>query len=811
MLTFSELLSVTPGRVVLVSVADRPITTLILDSRKSPISEGVLFFAIKGERHDGHGYLQELYQKGVRQFIVENPVQPSLFPDANIYVVESSVTALQDIARAHRSRFRIPVIGITGSNGKTIIKEWLFQLLSKTQVVVKNPGSYNSQVGVPLSVWEMDKHHTLGIFEAGISRPGEMAKLEAVIQPTFGLFTNIGPAHSEGFDSTDTKIREKLKLFRNVEWLVYCKDHQEISTAIDESKITAVCWGEDPASDVTIRKSGSVHTVVFGKISFDVSLPFEDRASIENCLHVVTIMLKLGYDSHTIRQGISSLKSIPMRMELKEGINQSYIIDDTYNNDLAGIQISLQFLINQKQKRNKTAILSDVLESGLPDHQLCDQIAALVRQEGITSFIGVGPVLMEHRHLFPAGSRFFTDTDQFLAQVDPNDFQSQVILVKGARVFQFERIVNRLQRKVHGTVMEIDLGALVHNFNLVKSAILPKTRVMVMVKAFAYGSGSNEIANLLQYHRADYLGVAYADEGIELRKNNISLPIMVMNPSGSSFEQLLAYNLEPEIYSHQILTQFLEFLGERTCKIHLKIDTGMHRLGFEHSMIDTLIAVLKDHPNVHVATIFSHLAGADEAEHDEFSRTQVQRFLAAAGKISSALSYRPLFHVLNSPGILRLPEYQFDMVRLGIGLYGVNPTSKETDFRPVATLKTMISQIKHIPAGDTIGYGRRGVASADLTTATIAIGYADGFNRAFSRGRGKVLINGKLAPVIGNVCMDMTMIDITGIPAAEGDEVVIFGKGLPIQDVAGWIGTIPYEILTNTSERVKRVFTAESL
>lgn len=811
MLRFSELAGVTPGK-ELACHRDRFINVLALDSRKAALSDEVLFFAIKGERHDGHDHIADLYHKGVRQFVAEEilPVFAELH-EANIYLVPSSVKALQDVARYHRNKFSIPVLGITGSNGKTIIKEWLFQLLSKTQVVVKNPGSYNSQVGVPLSVWQIQSHHTFGIFEAGISRPEEMEKLREVIQPSFGLFTNIGPAHSEGFPTMESKVSEKLKLFRDVKWLVYCSDHAEVAHAIQEAGIPAISWGKSDSADIMVSRVGLDYQIRSGQTQFMVRLPFDDKASVENCLHVVTIMLKLGYSPSVIQEGISGLKAIPMRLELKEGINQCYIIDDTYNNDLAGIQISLQFLIHQKQRKEKAVILSDVLESGLAAPTLARQIAALIKQEGISTFIGVGPVLRSYSELFPSGSRFYLDTEDFLTHHDLSRFHDQVILIKGARAFQFERIVNRLQRKVHGTVMEIDLGALVHNFNLIKARLASRTKVMVMVKAFAYGSGSNEIANLLQYHQADYLGVAYADEGIELRKSNISLPIMVMNPSAASFEQMFSYRLEPEIYSLKILHDLVRTLGSRECKIHVKIDTGMHRLGFEESMLDQLVELLKAHPNIHVASIFSHLAGADEVGHDDFSREQVQLFLRSAEKITTALGYHPLLHVLNSPGILRLPQYQLDMVRLGIGLYGVNPTGVNIDFRPVATLKTIISQIKHVSAGETIGYGRRGQVPTDLTVATIAIGYADGFSRAFSRGRGKVLVNGQLAPVIGNVCMDMAMIDITGINAAEGDEVVIFGRDLPIQNVAEWIETIPYEILTNTSERVKRVFTAESL
>lgn len=811
MIRFSQLQDITGGQ-DLGFYKDLPVGTLVVDSRKAVNAVDALFFAIKGERHDGHQYIMDLYEQGVRQFIVEESPKFPL-PQSNVLKVTSSVRALQQIATAHRKQFTLPVIGITGSNGKTIIKEWLFQMLSRWEVVVKNPGSYNSQIGVPLSVWQVQKQHTLGIFEAGISRPGEMDHLRTIIAPTIGIFTNIGPAHDEGFSSIKEKVLEKLRLFNDVVKVIYCYDHELIRNSITERGLPSYSWGYSDKSDLVISKRSDFTYRCRNSIAdYEITLPFNDTASVENCLHAVTVMTFLGYSPEKIQAGVNTLKSIPMRLELKEGVNQCLIIDDTYNNDLAGIEISLQFLSHQHQKKKKTVILSDVLQSGLKEQDLIRKLDALISKHGINRFIGIGPVLSDNEEFFPEDSAFFPSTAEFLENFDTNTLNQEIILIKGARPFEFEKIVRRLQRKVHGTVMEIDLGALIHNFNYIKSTLQKTTKVMVMVKAFAYGSGSTEIANLLQYHQADYLGVAYADEGIELRKNNISLPIMVMNPSIESFEQCVEYHLEPEIYSYRILHSLVQYLHGKPCKIHLKIDTGMHRLGFDASDLDELILILKQHKNLTIASIFSHLAGADEAAHDEFSRQQVELFRAAADEISAELGYRPLYHILNSPGILRFPEYQFDMVRLGIGLYGIDPSDRNSNaLKPVATLKTVISQIKTVPAGETIGYGRRGTTPRATTIATIALGYADGFSRAFSRGAGQVLIQGKRARVIGNVCMDMTMVDITGIPASEGDEVIIFGKDLPIQEIADSIQTIPYEILTSTSERVKRIFVAESI
>lgn len=792
--------------------ADRPVTTLLTDSRKAIVNEGSLFFAIVGERHDGHDFIPELYRQGIRQFVVEKNVKLQI-PEANILKVTNSIEALQLLAQAHREQFKIPVIGITGSNGKTIVKEWLYQLLYRDFSIIKNPGSYNSQIGVPLSVWNMQPHHQFGIFEAGISLPGEMEKLERIIQPSIGIFTNIGSAHDEGFPDTKQKIKEKLKLFKNTETLIYCQDHTAIASLIQEAKIPALSWtfGHQQA-DITIHPLKELlYQVKTALHEFTLSLPFSDHASVENCFHCIAAMLCLRFKPEDIKERIRSLRAVPMRLELKEGVNQCQIIDDSYNNDLNGLQIGLDFLTHQHQKKKKRLILSDILQSGLNEDELIKKIASLIDRNRVDSFVGIGNVLKNHEKSFSAGSTFYASTEDFLQSNQLESYRDEVILVKGARPFEFEKIVNRLQKKVHGTVMEIDLGALVNNLNYFKSQLPSATKIMVMVKAFAYGSGSTEIANALQYHKVDYLGVAYPDEGVDLRRNNISIPIMVMNSSEESFDKLLSYNLEPEIYSFKMLRALIDFLHERRCSVHIKLDTGMHRLGFEESDLEELIGILQKNKHIQVASIFSHLAGADENVHDEFSMAQSERFLAWADKIAGALDYKPLYHLLNSPGILRLTGLHLDMVRLGIGLYGIDPSGPNSQLKPVATLKTIISQIKRIRTGETVGYSRVGIAKRPTVIATLAIGYADGYSRAFSRGVGEVLINGKRASVMGNVCMDMTMVDITDIDAREGDEAIIFGTELPIQEVASKINTIPYEILTSVSERVRRIFVAESI
>lgn len=813
MLQFAQLSAICEGT-ILQLVKDRSIKDLIIDSRKAMLSEEAVFFAIAGDRHDGHAYISELYQKGIRQFVVEKPIEVRSLPEANMLLVHSSVQALQKLARSHRSNFSIPVIGITGSNGKTIIKEWLYQLLSSDYRIVKNPGSYNSQLGVPLSIWQMQSQHELGIFEAGISRPDEMEALQKVIQPTLGIFTNIGTAHDEGFASFEQKIIEKLKLFPNVEKLIYCYDHELIRKAISSTAIPSFSWGKSDRADLQITTLGNDFKARWNNESYVLQLPFRDHASIENCLHCVAMMVSLGNSLQNVQERISLLKTIPMRLELKQGINNCQLIDDSYNNDLGGLRISLDFLAGI-QKKKKTIVLSDILQSGLEDKELIHRIRDLIGHSDVTRFIGIGPVLLKNQSDFNTLSletSFYPNTESALNQINRNDFSHEVILIKGARAYNFEKVAALLQRKVHGTRMEIDLNKIVHNLNFFKAQLQPGVKIMVMVKAFAYGSGSEEIATLLQYHRVDYLGVAYADEGIELRKNHITIPIMVMNATEESFQAMLDYNLEPVIYSLNLLNSYSAFLGNQEVRVHLEIETGMKRLGLEEEELYDAMTLLKNNSNIKIASVFSHLAGADESAHDAFSSQQAERYERAYRVITSQLQITPIRHILNSPGILRFRHYQMDMVRLGIGLYGVNPTSESIrQLQSAATLKTVISQIKKVKAGESVGYGRRGKAEHDMTLATIAIGYADGFSRSFSRGAGAVLVKGSKAPVIGNVCMDMTMIDITDIDAHEGDDVIIFGDGLPIQEVAMRANTIPYEILTNTSERVKRIFFAESM
>jgi len=805
---------------------DIAIKNLLIDSRKLSNAETSLFFAIKGERHDGHTYLTDLYEKGVRHFVVSSlPPNINIFNYAIFLLVKDTLRALQYLCAFHRKQFKIPVIGITGSNGKTIVKEWLYQLMREDKNIVRSPKSFNSQVGVPLSVWQITEENKLGIFEAGISKIQEMNLLETIIQPTIGLITNIGQAHDESFENQKQKVDEKLKLFVNSEVLIYCKDyllvHNEITLNKAFRELKVFSWSRKLRSDLLIGRitKGTADTKIQGIYKNDfihITIPFTDEASIENAIHCWAMLLYLGYENPLIAERMRFLSPIAMRLELKEGINNCSIINDSYNSDLGSLAIALDFLNQQKQHPKKTLILSDILQSGRNEEMLYKEVAELINRKGVSRLIGIGDGISNQTNQFDVEKTFYRSTDEFLKEFNNSFFHDETILLKGARAFGFEAISKIIQQKAHETVLEINLNAIVHNLNYFRAKIKSETKIMAMVKAFSYGSGSFEIANILQFHRVDFLAVAYADEGIELRKAGITMPIMVMNPEEQSYDSMLQYNLEPEIYSFRVLSLFEETLkrseheSSRPIPIHIKLDTGMHRLGFDEDEVNELIVRIKNNKHLTIKSVFSHLAAADETEHDDFTWQQIKKLNEMSEKIKSHFTYPIMKHILNSAGITRFPDAQFDMVRLGIGLYGIGAsTSEQSQLQNVSTLKTSISQIKNIPANETIGYSRKGLATRDIQIATVPIGYADGLSRKLSGGNGKMVVNGKYAPIIGNVCMDMCMIDITDINANENDEVIVFGETYPITEVAKDVGTIPYEILTNVSRRVKRVYYQE--
>lgn len=800
------------------------VSNILIDSRRFSNPNHCLFIALPGTRHDGHGFLEDLYSKGVRNFLVSQPPD-SLedYPGAAFILVRNTLKAFQKLAAFHRSRFSIPVVGISGSNGKTIIKEWLFQLLQPDKHIARSPKSFNSQVGVPLSVLQLADEHQLGLFEAGISEPDEMQALQAIIQPTIGIFSNLGEAHDENFLNRQQKAGEKLSLFIRVKTLIYCLDHQDIREAIIKAElsrsISTFTWSKsNKGADIQVLSEHASEglTRIEIKSSEGVSsfsIPFTDRASFENAMHCYTLMKVMGYTDDIIRERMLTLAPVAMRLELKEGINDCSIINDSYNSDLNSLSIAIDFLVQQNQHRKRTVILSDILQSGRNEIELYEDVARLLREKGIDRLIGIGPAISRQAGKFDIEKAFYPDTQSFLRYQSTSVFQDESILLKGARVFEFELINKALQQKSHQTVLEINLNAVVHNLNYYRSLLKPETGIMAMVKAFSYGSGSYEIANLLQFHHVDYLAVAYADEGVELRRSGIRLPIMVMSPEPQGMESLLRHDLEPEIFSFSRLTQLEQAIVdwnhplENPVRIHLKLDTGMHRLGFQENELQELSSRIRANRNLEVRTVFSHLAAADDSGHDNYTREQIRRFKRMAEQLEQELGHHLPKHILNSSGTLRFAEAQFDMVRLGIGMYGVETIpSLHGNLENVATLKTRISQVRTLEAGETVGYSRSGQISIHSRIGTIPLGYADGLSRSLGNGRGHIWINGSLVPIIGNICMDMCMIDLTGTEAEEGDEVIIFGKEHPIQQMAEAGHTIPYEILAGISRRVKRVY-----
>ncbi len=796
------------------SLANPEIDTISIDSRSLQNSSGTLFFALVGPNYDAHLYIENLIESGVTNFVV-NHIPEKLEGKANFLLVDNTLQALQQFAAYYRNLFSFPVIGITGSNGKTIVKEWLNFLLSPDYNIIRSPKSYNSQVGVPLSVISINEKHNLGIFEAGISTINEMAQLEPIIRPTIGLLTNIGSAHDEGFSNLGEKIKEKLKLFANSEILIYNKN-KKIDAFIGQ-KIKTFSWScKDETADVFISKKTVLDktalTIKSGDFSFEIKIPFLDDASVENAIQCLMVLLHFGYDHKTIEHRMELLYPVEMRLKVKNGINNTTLIDDSYSSDFQSLKIALDFLESQKQYKKKTIILSDIFQSGLATDELYSKVSQLIISNKINRVIGIGETISAFKKKF-ANCIIFKDTDAFIASFDTLEFGNETILIKGARTFNFEKIVSLLEEKTHETVLEINLNAISHNLNFFKSKLKPETKMMVMVKAFGYGNGGYEIAKLLEHHKVDYLGVAFADEGISLKSAGIKLPIMVLNPETTSFQAIIQHNLEPEIYSLKGLNAFLQITKQRKIKdypIHIKIDTGMHRLGFEENNIGELISVLKENKSVKVKSILSHMATSDDLRHKEFAVSQIALYEKLSSKIMSELNINPIRHILNTSGISNFPEAQYDMVRLGIGLYGVsNDAEEQKQLENVGTLKSIISQIRIIPAGDSVGYGRRFVAGKPMKIATIPIGYADGISRLWGNQVGFVNINSQKAPIVGSVCMDMLMADVSEISCNESDSVIIFGENPSVNYMAGKIQTIPYEILTSISQRVKRVFYRE--
>ena len=774
---------------------------LLTDSRSLCFPEETLFFALKSERNDGHRYIDDLYRRGVRNFVVEKvPESYALkYPDGNFLKVLHPLEALQRLAERHRDEIRIPVVGITGSNGKTIVKEWLYQILSGVNdqsshhtpqlAVVRSPRSYNSQIGVPLSVWLLQENTQVGIFEAGISKPDEMNALRDIIQPTIGVITNIGTAHQENFDSVDIKCQEKLKLFHDAEIVFY------------------------PANDPVItRHIGELKSKTIAYQPWEGELPFIDRASKENAGACAAVAKYLGLNDELISERLKHLEPVAMRLEVKEGQRGCTLINDSYNSDINSLDIALDFMNRRPEQkgRKRTLILSDIYQSGMTPEALYREVSVLCEKRGVEKFIGIGPQIKSEANQINIFEKYFFEScEEFIDSIVFNNLRNEVVLIKGARPFGFDHLTELLEQKVHETILEVNLNALVDNLNFYRSFMKPETKIVCMVKADAYGAGAVEVAKTLQDHRVDYLAVAVADEGVTLRKAGITQNIMIMNPEMTSFKTMFEYELEPEVYSFRLLDALIKAArkeGITGYPVHIKLDTGMHRLGFNTSQdIEKLIDILHHQQAVVPRSVFSHFVGSDSANFDEFSALQFERFDKASKRLQAAFPHKILRHMDNSAGIEHFPERQLDMCRLGIGLYGVDSIDNRI-LNTVSTLKTTILQLRHVPKEETVGYSRKGVLTRDSVIAAIPIGYADGLNRHLGRGRCYCLVNGKKAPYVGNICMDVAMIDVTDIDCKEGDMVEIFGNHLPVTVLSDCLDTIPYEVLTGISNRVKRVY-----
>ena len=822
--TIEKIAQITNGKLIQ-QKTNLSIENILLDSRRLIFPATTIYFSLAGPTRNGNLFITELYEKGVRNFVVDQSVDFSLFnicTEANFLQVDNPKAALQMLTAYHRNSFAYPVIGITGSNGKTIIKEWLYQLLNSHYNIVRSPKSYNSQVGVPLSIWQMSATNTLGIFEAGISQVNEMELLQKIINPTIGVLGFIGDAHSEGFESVSEKILEKCTLFTNSRVLIYCSDDKVVHDVIHSftntvnTSMQLFTWSRSREANLFISNikkqnhSAEIHCI-HNDISFSFTIPFSDDASIYNAITCCATMLYLKQPITEIAIKMNELRPLAMRLELIQGINQCSIINDSYSADMESLKIALTFLEQQDLNTKKTVILSDMLQIGLADNQLYTQLSKLIEEKKLFRFIGIGPSMIANQKLFEniENKQFYSSTADFLSNSNHLQFQNETILLKGARVFEFEKINRALEQKIHDTILEINLTAIRSNLKTYKQQLQKGVKLMCMVKAFSYGSGSHEIASVLQHEGVDYLAVAYADEGVELRQAGIHLPIMVMNATIDSFSTLLQYNLEPELYSIKILEAFKNYLDQSKTKqypVHLKLDTGMHRLGFMDSDMPVLCNYLKSNDAMKIVSVFSHLVSSDDAMSDSFTMKQSNLFHKMTEEIKKVVPYSFIKHLSNTAAIKRHNSLQLDMVRLGIGLYGID---NNLTLQNVTTLKTTIAQIKSVKKGESVGYGRTGLLDKDATIATVRIGYADGYSRSLSNGVGKMLVNGHLASVVGKVCMDMTMLDISGINAQEGDEVVVFGEQLPVKNIADWSNTISYEVLTNISQRVKRVYFEE--
>ncbi len=817
--TISELAKLMSAQTVLAD-PELKVKQLLYDSRQLYTAHEVLFIALVGKNHDGHRFIPELAQKGVRNFCVSQSPE-NIIDGCNYLVVEDTLRALQELAKSIRALSEARIVSITGSNGKTTVKSWLTQILRNNFRVCSTPKSYNSQIGVPLSVWELDSKDEIGVFEAGISRPDEMLRLQEILQPEIGIFTNLGSAHDEFFHSKEQKLAEKLRLFENAKFLVYQKSHSQLSSAIEKfaasHNVRLWSWSyKDSAADLLIkewRNQGDwcIGFAVYHGRKLTLKAPFTDNASLENLAHCWLLALKLGMNEGEIQTVVSDLSPVAMRLEMKSGLNNSLLINDTYNADLESLSVALNFQKNHSGNAERILIISEMLQTGLSAGELNQKMGSIINGFNLQRVIGIGSELKAELLALRAPVDLYRTTEDFMDDIFRYQFAGKSILIKGARHYKLEKLIQRLESKTHDTVLNIHLDRMVNNLNYFRAKLNADTKLMAMVKAFSYGSGTVEIAKLMEFHKVDYLGVAYADEGIVLRKAGIKIPIMVMNPELDTYSDLIAYELEPEIFNLNRLKLFASAVREKGFNkgfpIHIKLETGMNRLGFSPHELPALLKELSGMPELKVKSVFSHLAASDDLSERDFTLKQITTFKEMCETLKAELGYRFMAHICNSGGVSNYPEAQLDMIRLGIGLYGITSNKTDSGFlQPVNELYASVSQVKHVEAGDTVGYGRSYIAKEAKDIAVISIGYADGFRRSLSNGIGQVFIGNHAFPVIGRVCMDMMMVDITGSEVKEGDRVEIFGPNISIHDLARRMDTIPYEVLTGIGQRVKRVY-----
>ncbi len=790
---------------------------LLWDSRQLSTIQGTLFFAIRGQNHDGHAFVDELYNKGLRLFVVEQDPEIA-YADALYLKVDNSLKALQALGKRIRLDSKAQFFAVTGSNGKTITKEWLWRLMDGPQKVFRNPKSYNSQIGVPLSLWEMEDNTEVAILEAGLSMPGEMQALQKILGPKAGIFTNIGSAHGENFSNITEKVKEKLSLFTDSEYFVFPYDDKDLKQVLykqdDLFQLKFKPWSFEAVPgcaqmEILQRKSDYCRF----KFHWDdqsalFEIPFGDAASLENVGNALYLALIEGWPVAHLQDRLLQLAPVQMRLQMKRGREQSLLIDDSYNSDLESLRLALHFLDEHGRDRKKILVLSDLLQSSFKGSALYKQVLDIIQRFKLEHIYAIGPRLKQYG-LGDLPVSYFDSTEAFIQELHRIDWRDRAILLKGSRPFRFERIDHRLSLKHHETVLEVHLDRLVHNLNYYRGRLMPEQKLMVMVKAFAYGSGSEEVARVLQFHGVDYLAVAYADEGVALRKAGVYMPIMVLNTESEALYEMMEYDLEPEVYSLHRLQEVAEIAQQsnKDLKIHLKLETGMNRLGFTEADLEELAQLLISNPKLRVQSCFSHLAASDDPGEADFTRAQISRFRKMSDFIEEGLDYSFMRHIANTGAIENYPEAYFDMVRLGIGLYGVAAHPEEQEkLRAVSELKATVSQVKKVAKAESVGYGRTWYAEKDTRIAVVSIGYADGFPRSLSNGRGQVKIGSDLFPVVGRVCMDMIMVEIADAEVNEGDEALIFGADLPIQKMAEAIGTIPYEVLTGISSRVKRIY-----